>query len=95
MKGNKIYKSVTILNECYGKLMTNFNSITMNMNNFNEIISTKENISTQSIKEPFVLIYKTVNEMKDYFQKFYSNLSENLNCLVKFYFNLTIKRKKK
>jgi hypothetical protein len=76
-----VNRCVLILNEAYGKIMTNFNFISMSMSKFSEALCNKDQ-SQQTVnflKEPFNSISKQIHETRDIFQKFYSNFSTMLN----------------
>lgn len=76
MKNVKFSKSILILNECYGRIMTNFNNISISMQKFFEFLPDKSQLN---MRESFTHIFKSYSESKDYFQKFYSQLSDTLN----------------
>lgn len=62
-----------MLNDFYGKSMTNFNFLGDGMNEFMMMIT-----NDNKLKENFLIINNVMNETKNIFQSFYSSLSEYL-----------------
>ena len=66
-------QSMLMLNDFYGKSMTNFNFLGDGMNEFMMMIT-----NDNKLKENFLIINNVMNETKNIFQSFYSSLSEYL-----------------
>lgn len=76
-------KSVVLLNDFYGKIMTNMNYLIDHMQDF---ISTNYSTDVKpeqilNSKEKFLKIFNLTSETKSHFQNFYSNFSEVLKVV--------------
>jgi hypothetical protein len=70
-------QSMLMLNDFYGKSMTNFNYLGDGMSDFLTLIS-----YDNKLKDNFLKISNLMNETKNIFQSFYSSLSEFLKVFI-------------
>ena len=72
-------QSMLMLNDFYGKSMTNFNYLSDNMNEFIQSLNLSNDNKN---KESFQKIYSMMSETKSNFQSFYSSFSEFLKVNI-------------
>ena len=80
-------KSILLLNDFYGKIMTNMNYLIDYLNDYQTNESEHSNSKLKFIlgtqqKEKFGKIYSLTNETRGFFQSFYSNFSEILKVRI-------------